>query len=136
MAVLISVYEVVLRYLFNSPTIWVQELTILLSAICFVVSGLYSLERRDHIRITVLAERLPPRVQRGLDWLGLLLALIFLCAVAWGGWKQGWAALTNWDTTKTAFDSPTPAILKPLIVVTAALMAVQLIVHRRRGLHW
>ncbi len=125
-----------MRYVFNKPTIWVQETTILLSAICFVISGLYSLERREHIRITVLVDRFPPRLRRAIDWFGLLLGLIFLVAVAWGGWKQGWAALSNWDSTKTAFDSPTPAILKPLIVVSAALMAVQLLVHRRQGLHW
>lgn len=135
-AVLISVYEVVARYLFASPTVWVHEMTILLSAICFVVSGLYSLERREHIRITVLSDRLPPRLRRMLDWLGFALAMIFLVAVAWGGFKLGWQALVLWETTQSAFNSPTQAILKPLIVVVAALMVLQLLIHRRRGLHW
>lgn len=135
-AVAISVYEVVARYLFNAPTVWVHETTILLSAICFVVSGLYSLERREHIRITVLVDRFPPRLRRAIDWLGTALALTFLLAVAWGGWKLGWSALVGWETTQSALNSPTPAILKPLIVLCAGLMALQLLVHRRQGLHW
>lgn len=135
-AVLISVYEVIARYLFASPTVWVHETTILLSAICFVVSGLYSLERREHIRITVLVDRFPPGLRRAIDWLGLVLALVFLVAVAWGGFKLGWEALRLWETTQSAFNSPTPAILKPLIVLVAGLMVLQLLAHRRRGLHW
>lgn len=131
-AVVISVYEVVMRYGFDAPTIWAHELTVLLSASCFIVSGLYALERREHIRVTVLHERLPPAVRRLVDALAVCLALIFLGAIVWGGWKAGWEALINWHSTRTAFDSPTPAILKPLLVATAALMVVQILVHLRR----
>ncbi len=130
-AVLISVYEVVLRYAFNAPTVWVHETTVLLSAACFLVSGLYTLERGEHIRITVLSERFPPWAQRAADWLGFLLAVLFLGALAWGGWKAGWEALSNWQTTATALDSPTPAILRPLIVLVSALMVLLLLVQRR-----
>lgn len=133
-AVIISVYEVVLRYGFNAPTSWVHELTILLSAACFVVSGLYVLERREHIRVTLVKDRLPRRLRQAVDLLSLLLALVFLLAIVWGGWQQGWEALSNWHSTRTAFDSPTPAILKPLIVVIAALMAVLLLMQSRRDL--
>ncbi len=128
--VLISVYEVVLRYGFAAPTSWVHELTVLLSACCFVVSGLYALARGEHIRITVLSDRLPPRVRQAVDILTLLLALLFLLAIVWGGWPQAWQALWNWQSTRTAFDSPTPAILKPLLVVVAALMVAQLLAQR------
>lgn len=130
-AVLISVYEVVLRYLFNAPTLWVHETTVLLSAACFLVSGLYTLERGEHIRITVLSDRLPRPLRVAADWLGFLLAVIFLGGLAWGGWKAGWEALSNWQTTATALDSPTPAILRPLIVVVSALMVLLLLVQRR-----
>ena len=131
-AVVISVYEVVLRYAFNAPTLWVHETTVLLSAACFLVSGLYTLERGEHIRITVISERLPAWAQAAADWLGFFLALLFLGGLAWGGAKAGWEALSNWQTTATALDSPTPAILRPLIVVVSALMVLLLLVQRRR----
>jgi TRAP-type C4-dicarboxylate transport system permease small subunit len=130
-AVVISFYEVVLRYVFNAPTIWVHELTVLLSAACFIVSGLYTLERREHIRVTVLHERFPPPVRKAIDALSTLLALTFLCAIVYGGWNSAWEALSGWHSTRTAFNSPTPALLKPLLVVTAALMVVQILVHLR-----
>jgi len=130
-AVVISSYEVLLRYAFNAPTIWVHELTVLLSAACFIVSGLYTLERREHIRVTVLHERLPPALRKAVDLLSVGLAVTFLGAVVWGGFKPAWEALSGWHSTRTAFNSPTPALLKPLLVVTAALMVVQILVQLR-----
>lgn len=135
-AVIISVYEVVLRYGFNAPTIWVHELTVLLSATCFIVSGLYALERGDHIRVTVLRDRMPPTLRFIVDILGTILALIFLGGIVIGGYEPAWRALSGWHSTRTAFNSPTPAILKPLLVVISALMVVQILVHlpRYKGL--
>ncbi|MDX5361889.1 MAG: TRAP transporter small permease [Alphaproteobacteria bacterium] len=132
-AVLISVYEVVLRYAFNAPTVWVHELTVLLSAACFVVSGLYALEREEHIRVTVISDRLPRPARRAVALLNIGLAMVFLLAIVWGGWSHAWEALSNWHRTRTAFNSPTPAILKPLIVLTAAAMVLQILVNWRRN---
>ncbi|MFY9212268.1 MAG: TRAP transporter small permease subunit [Aestuariivita sp.] len=132
-AVIITVYEVFMRYGFDAPTIWVHELTVLLSASCFVVSGLYVLAKGEHIRVTVLKDSLPAPFGRMVDLLSVVLGLIFLCAVAYGGAPSAWEALSNWHSTRTAFNSPTPAILKPMLAATSALMAVQLLVSLRHG---
>ena len=39
LAVLFTTYEVVMRYVFNAPTVWVHEITIALSATAFIISG-------------------------------------------------------------------------------------------------
>jgi len=127
--VIVTVYEVVLRYVFARPTIWAQELTILISAAAFVVGGLYSLERREHIAITIFSDRMRGGLKWSVELLGTILGIVFLAAVVWGGRREAWEALTQWQTTATAFDSPTPAILKPLIVAIAAAMILQLIVN-------
>ena len=114
-AVLISVYEVVLRYAFNAPTVWVH------------------LEREEHIRVTVISDRLPRPARRAVALLNIGLAMVFLLAIVWGGWSHAWEALSNWHRTRTAFNSPTPAILKPLIVLTAAAMVLQILVNWRRN---
>lgn len=132
LAIAISAYEVVMRYLFNAPTIWVHESTVLLSAIAFCLSGLYSLARRDEICVTVFSDHFPAWMQAVRSLLTLVLGGAFLGAVAYGGWKGGWEALWGWHSTRTAFDSPTPAILKPLIVVSAALMLLQLLLRTLR----
>ena len=45
---------------FDAPTIWVHDATIMLGAICFLFGGAYALQRRDHIRITFIYDALPP----------------------------------------------------------------------------
>ncbi|NWG72947.1 MAG: TRAP transporter small permease subunit, partial [Parvularculaceae bacterium] len=62
--VAITAYEVVMRYLFNAPTIWVHELAVALAATCFVVGGPLVHQRQQHITITVIYERMGPAAQR------------------------------------------------------------------------
>ncbi|GAB5468631.1 MAG: TRAP transporter small permease subunit [Rhodospirillales bacterium] len=125
-SIVISAYEVVVRYVLNAPTTWVHEMTILMSAVAFTVSGLYSLAKGDEIRVTVISERFPRWLETLRVWVTFVMAAFFLGAVAYGGAAAGWEALTGWYTTRTAFDSPTPAILKPLLVVVSALMLLQM----------
>jgi hypothetical protein len=64
-----------------------------------------------------------------------MLGALFLGAIAWGGRRDAWEALTQWQRTATAADTPTPAIVKPLLCAIALAMVVQLCVNlmRRRG---
>ena len=134
-SVLITAYDVVMRYAFTRPTTWAQEVTILLNAIAFIVGGLYVTARGEHISISVFSDRYGPRGRCALALVTALLGAIFLGAVAWGGRRDAWEALTGWQTTATAANTPTPAIVKPLLCAIAAAMIAQLLVNllRRRG---
>ena len=50
-AVLLTVYEVVMRYAFNAPTIWVHDMVIVLSAVCFIFGGPLASQQRSHIQM-------------------------------------------------------------------------------------
>ena len=56
LAVALTFYEVVLRYFFNAPTTWVHEISIALTATAFIIAGSYTLQRRDHIRISLVID--------------------------------------------------------------------------------
>lgn len=134
-SVLITAYDVMMRYVFVRPTTWAQEVTILINAVAFIVGGLYVTARGEHISISVFSDRYGARARR---WLGVLAAVLgsaFLGAIVWGGRRDAWEALSQWQRTATAADTPTPAIVKPLLVAIAAAMIVQLIVGlwRRNG---
>ncbi|MCG8508613.1 MAG: TRAP transporter small permease subunit, partial [Rhodospirillales bacterium] len=62
--VVISVFEVVSRYLFHAPTAWVHESTILIVGLCLIFGGAHCLATNQHIRITLVYEALPPRYRR------------------------------------------------------------------------
>jgi TRAP-type mannitol/chloroaromatic compound transport system permease small subunit len=131
-AVLITSYEVVMRYLFAAPTSWAFELTILLCAICYLLSGGYVTAQRRHIAITAIFDLTPPRAQWWLELAGILTGIAAMGILAWAAWGPGLRALRLVERTGSAFNSPSPAIIKPLIAVGAALIVLQLLAHLYR----
>lgn len=127
--VVISAYEVFMRYALGRPTIWVHELSIALAATCFVIGGPYVHQARQHITISFVYERLPPVVQKWVRLACSLLTLAFLCLLTYAASVQGWQALQYGETTGTALNWPIPAFLKVLFAICAALMTLQTFVH-------
>ncbi len=59
--------EVGFRYLFNSPTVWTNELTQMLFGIYAVMSGGYIMAHRGHVNVDLLHSHLRPRKRAVLD---------------------------------------------------------------------
>ena len=134
LAVLFTTYEVVMRYVFNAPTVWVHEITIALSATAFIISGGYALQRREHIRITLVYDALGPRVRRALDVVNSLLSSYFLAALGFGAASQAGKSLAVGETTGTASNLPIPEVLKTFLACGALLMLAQSLAHLWRHL--
>src|SRR5262245_60145813 len=79
--VALMLYDVVLRYLFNAPTIWGNDLNTWLMGASFVLSIAYAMSTDSHVRVDLLYDRRTrPRI-RYFDLIGL--TLIILPTVAW-----------------------------------------------------
>jgi TRAP-type mannitol/chloroaromatic compound transport system permease small subunit len=118
-------YEVVMRYVLNAPTIWVHEATIFLTAVAFLFAGAYAQLKHRHIAITVVYDRLPLHTRRICDRINLVLTMVYLCGL---GYATVLLARPAWETgerTGTAWDMPTPVILKTLMLVAIILFALQ-----------
>lgn len=74
--VLITLYEVVLRYVFIRPTIWAFDTSTMLWGAYFVTLAAWTHKEGGHIRVDVIYGRLPLRVRLILDMV-LCLALCF-----------------------------------------------------------
>ncbi len=133
--VVVSFYEVVMRYIFSAPTIWAHETTIMLVAVSFAYGGAYALARDSHIRIGILYNWVSPRTRRYLDILNAILMLLFLIGI-------GYAALDfvekslfapgggiRLEGTGTAWNPPFPPLVKSVLLLCIALMAVQALLH-------
>lgn len=118
-------YEVVLRYLFLRPTLWVNEMSLWIAGAIYLTAGLYAMQQRSHIRIFVIYDMVPRWARKTCDCLSCLAICIFAFAVVWGGFGEAKAKLLRWETFGTAFDPPIPATIKPLILLTLVLLALQ-----------
>jgi len=123
----IMLYEVILRYVFARPTIWVEELSRWLGGVIFLVAGLYAMQQRTHIRVTIVYEIVGRNVQRVMDVFGTVCVCIFCWAVSWGYWENAMRKFSSWELYGSAWNPPIPAIMKPLICVTCVWMSVQAI---------
>ena len=123
--VAIIFYEVVLRYVFQQPTLWVNEMSLWVGGGIYLTAGLYALQQRSHIRIFILYDMAPRWLRRVFDTLSVACVCIFAFAVVWGGFGEAKAKLLRWETFGTAFDPPIPATIKPLILITLVLLAAQ-----------
>ncbi|MFO6463072.1 TRAP transporter small permease subunit [Jannaschia sp. KMU-145] len=125
--VCVMVYEVVLRYVFEKPTLWANEMTLWMAGFVFILSGLYAMQQRSHIRIFLLYDILPRWLQRTCDVISTILILTFAFFLFWGGYGEATQKFARWETFGTAFDPPIPATLKPMILVVVTLVALQAI---------
>ena len=138
----IILYEIVMRYAFNAPTIWVHETTSFLCGIGFVFGGLYALSTDKHIRVVLLYERVRGRAKRLLDMVLSAIGLVtmgFFAFAAWTTAEKAWFAPTGefrLESTGSIFDPPYPALVKGFLLVVIVAMGVQfviLMVNHARG---
>ena len=71
-------YEVVVRYVFKSPTLWCHELSAMLFGTFAVIGGAYTLQRGGHVSMDLLMLSLPVRVRAGIEICTSLVAFSFL----------------------------------------------------------
>lgn len=133
LAVALTFYEVVLRYFFNAPTTWVHEVSIFLTAAAFIIGGSYTLQRRDHIRISLVFDAAPTQVRYWLTIVNSIIALYFLLALGYGAALQAEKSLKVMERTGTASDLPIPVTLKSLLALGVALMILQAAVQLGRA---
>lgn len=123
--VLIILYEVVLRYVFGRPTLWVNETSLWVAGAVYMFAGLYSMQQRSHIRIFILYDLAPRSLRRFFDVVTTICICVFAIALIWGGFNEALEKLMTWERFGTKFNPPIPATIKPLILLTMALLALQ-----------
>jgi len=122
----VMLYEVFVRYAIEKPTLWANELTLWMAGFIFMLSGIYGMQQRSHIRIFILYDMMPRWAQHICDVISVVLLWFFAACMWWGSYKQVFVAkFYNWQTFGTAFDPPLPATVQPIILITIALVSIQ-----------
>jgi C4-dicarboxylate transporter DctQ subunit len=85
--VALAFYNVVARYVFKSSLTWAGELTVYLFLWSAFFGAAYCFKKDAHISITILLDKLPPKISKILMIISHIITLIFLLAVAWYGYE-------------------------------------------------
>jgi TRAP-type C4-dicarboxylate transport system permease small subunit len=126
----VMLYEVFLRYVFEAPTLWANELTLWIAGYVFLLSGFYAMQQRCHIRIFLLYDLMPRWIQHLFDIISAVLVCFFAVALIFGSYKQVFVTkFYKWEMFGTAFDPPIPATVQPMILIMVALIAIQAVIN-------
>ena len=79
--------NVVGRYIFDQSYSWAAELTTYFFVWSTFFGAAYGFKTKSHIAVTVLLEKIPPKLAKFFIILSHLIALIFLSAVSYYGYE-------------------------------------------------
>jgi TRAP-type mannitol/chloroaromatic compound transport system permease small subunit len=103
LAVFAYYFEVIGRYVFNSPTNWVHESTFLMFGMQYMIAGAYAYRGESHVRVDLIYSKLSARGKAICDLIGSVFFFIFIGTMAWTGWifaadamRGGEVSFTEW----------------------------------------
>jgi TRAP-type mannitol/chloroaromatic compound transport system permease small subunit len=123
--VLVMLYEVFVRYILFKPTMWANELSLWLAGVVYLIGGIYAMRLRCHIRIVMLYDIVSRKTQRIFDLISVIILVLYAIAVVVGGLPDATMSLMTWERFGTFWDPPIPAVMKPLIIISIVLIALQ-----------
>jgi len=102
-AVFVYYYEVVARYVFNSPTNWAHEGMFLMFGMQYLIAGGFCLRENAHVRVDVIYAQLSRRTQAMIDVITSVFFFIFMVTLLVTGWiffhdayQIGEVSFTEW----------------------------------------
>ncbi|CAM4181549.1 TRAP transporter small permease subunit [Palleronia rufa] len=96
-AVFAYYYEVIARYVFNSPTNWVHESMYLMFGMQYLIAGAYAMLTETHVRVDIFYA---PLSRRRKAWVDLLTSVFFFIFA-------GTLLVTSWTFAMDALAVPT-----------------------------
>lgn len=116
------IYEIVMRYIFHLPTLWVSESMVFGCGISYVLGAAWALQDNRHVKIDLIYDRLTPRQRAVMDAITYVFFALYLGVFLWAASKYTWQSIMVRETTSSAWDPPVYPIKIALVVGTGLLL--------------
>jgi TRAP-type mannitol/chloroaromatic compound transport system permease small subunit len=123
-SVFVYYYEVIARFLFNSPTNWVHESMFLMFGMQYMISGAYAYFEDQHVRVDVVYSHLSTRGKAIADIISSVFFFIFAITMLVTGWRFAFDAVRNTEISFTEWAVQYWPV-KLCIPIGAALIVLQ-----------
>lgn len=117
---------VVMRYVFNSGWIWMQESLTWMHSLVFMLGAAYTLKHDEQVRVDVIYRGLSNRRRAFVDLTGALLFLLPLCGYIF--YESLPYLVSSWNVgerSREAGGLPALYLLKAILPIMSALLIVQ-----------
>lgn len=130
-----TVYEVIMRYIFNAPTSWAFEFNYLAHGPYFLLLGAYAFANDAHVNVDIFSDRLSPRGQAVLTAFTMPIFFFFVAMMFIYGGRFALNSLSFHERLSSAWAPPVYPI-KMVIPVAAGLLFLQGVAKFIRSLHF
>jgi TRAP-type mannitol/chloroaromatic compound transport system permease small subunit len=126
--VLVTFLIVVMRYVFDSGFIWLQESLVWMHAAVFMLGAAYTLQMEEHVRVDIFYRDMTERNRAWVNFLGVMLFVFPLCAFfVLTALSYAGASWSLHEISLNAGGLPYPAIplLKTVLIIMPVAVALQ-----------
>jgi TRAP-type mannitol/chloroaromatic compound transport system permease small subunit len=102
----VSMYEIIARYIFNSPTLWAGQIISLIFVALMVPGGAYLILKDGHIKMDVFYSRWSPKRKAAIDVATFIILFCFAIMLSWEALKMAWTSLLIKETSWAVFKGP------------------------------
>lgn len=128
--IIIILYEVVLRYFFNSPTTWVHEVSGWLQTLLIMFGGAYALQKGYFIRVDVLYNYFSKKTQFFIDLLiSTTFFVIFAYILIYFGFKFAYSSLLMKELSSTGVWKGPVWPIKFTLPIGSILLVISWLLH-------
>ncbi len=132
LAALATLWEVFSRYVLNAPTLWGFETVMMLCAAAWMLSAGFITMKQRHIAITVFHIMASPRQRWWLDLFAMVVGVVALYLLLADATVRAYISIERLEKSGSAFNAPTPMMMKSLMVAGGFLYLAQLLVNLHR----
>ena len=102
----IIMWEIILRNIFNHPTIWAHELSILVFGALTILGGAYTLRYRAHVNMDLVYMQFSARGKAIVDIITFPFFLIFCGIILWLGWEFAFRSVKVLEVSQSNWAPP------------------------------
>ena len=129
-----TIFEIIMRYIFNAPTDWVFEFNYLIHGPYFMLLGAYTFAINGHVNVDIFYARLSKRAKAVVDGFSMPLFFFFALMMLIYGGRFAMNSLAFRETLSSAWGPPVYPV-KFIIPVAAFLLLLQGLAKYIRDLH-
>jgi TRAP-type mannitol/chloroaromatic compound transport system permease small subunit len=129
------IYEILMRYVFHLPTLWVSESMVFGAGLTYVLGSAWALQDNRHVKIDLIYGRLTPRQRAVMDSITFVFFALYMGVFLWATAEYARRSVSVLETSGSAWDPPVYPI-KLALMAGVFLLLLQGIAKFIRDLHF
>ncbi len=131
----ITTYEVMMRYVFNAPTTWSMEISVILTMWGTFLGIAYTLQKGSHTSVDLVINKLSERARGVIKILIYLFILLFCIFLTWASLIPAIEAYLLGEVTQSYTRTPL-FLLMFSIPIGGALLILEIVRELFEMFHW